>query len=93
MKSGFERKFYDLGRVGYWGPQSKKNVDFGFDAARSRDAPDAADARAATWKTIHSGKIERRAAKRAAVARVCGGGTEQPAVSVPESVTAIERPR
>ena len=24
LKSGFERKFYDLGKVGYWGPQSKK---------------------------------------------------------------------
>ena len=24
-KSGFQRTFYDLGRVGYWGPQSKKN--------------------------------------------------------------------
>jgi anaerobic magnesium-protoporphyrin IX monomethyl ester cyclase len=23
LKSGFERTFYDLGRVGYWGPQSK----------------------------------------------------------------------
>lgn len=26
LKSGFERKFYDLGKVGYWGPQSKKKV-------------------------------------------------------------------
>ena len=24
LKSGFERKFYDLGRVNYWGPQSKR---------------------------------------------------------------------
>jgi anaerobic magnesium-protoporphyrin IX monomethyl ester cyclase len=31
-----ERKFYDLGRVGYWGPQSKK-VDFGFDSTRKLD--------------------------------------------------------
>ena len=31
LKSGFERKFYDLGKVGYWGPQSKKKVDFHFD--------------------------------------------------------------
>ena len=27
-KAGFQRTFYDLGRVGYWGPQSKKKVDF-----------------------------------------------------------------
>jgi hypothetical protein len=38
-KSGFQRTFYDLGRVGYWGPQSKKKVDFGFaDRARARPA-------------------------------------------------------
>ncbi len=28
LKSGWERKFYDLGRVKYWGPQSLKKVDF-----------------------------------------------------------------
>jgi hypothetical protein len=41
LKSGFERTFYDLGRVGYWGPQSKKKVDFAFDtsAPTSRPAP------------------------------------------------------
>lgn len=38
MKSGFERTFYDLGRVGYWGPQTKKTVQFGFDANRKIDA-------------------------------------------------------
>ena len=31
LKAGFERKFYDLGKHNYWGPQSKKSVDFGFD--------------------------------------------------------------
>ncbi|MFC7335372.1 magnesium-protoporphyrin IX monomethyl ester anaerobic oxidative cyclase [Rhodocista pekingensis] len=35
LKSGFERKFYDLGRVDYWGPQSKKKVDFKFDRNRT----------------------------------------------------------
>ncbi len=35
LKSGFQRKFYDLGKVGYWGPQSKKNVDFHFDNNRT----------------------------------------------------------
>jgi hypothetical protein len=33
LKSGCKRQFYDLGRVGYWGPQSKKTVAFAFDAA------------------------------------------------------------
>jgi anaerobic magnesium-protoporphyrin IX monomethyl ester cyclase len=34
LKAGFERKFYDLGKHNYWGPQSKKGVDFGFDTTR-----------------------------------------------------------
>jgi anaerobic magnesium-protoporphyrin IX monomethyl ester cyclase len=38
LKSGFERKFYDLGRVGYWGPQSARKVDFGFDRTREMSA-------------------------------------------------------
>jgi anaerobic magnesium-protoporphyrin IX monomethyl ester cyclase len=63
MKSGFERKFYDLGRVGYWGPQSKKTVDFGFDAARSAVKPAGA---ADTWKTVHEAALKRKAARAAA---------------------------
>jgi anaerobic magnesium-protoporphyrin IX monomethyl ester cyclase len=34
LKAGFQRTFYDLGKVGYWGPQSKKKVDFHFDRSR-----------------------------------------------------------
>ncbi len=34
MKAGFQRTFYDLGKVGYWGPQSKKKVDFHFDESK-----------------------------------------------------------
>ena len=38
LKSGVQRKFYDLGRVNYWGPQSKGKVDFGFDTSRTLNA-------------------------------------------------------
>lgn len=34
LKAGFQRTFYDLGKVNYWGPQSKKSVDFHFDESR-----------------------------------------------------------
>jgi bacteriochlorophyll 4-vinyl reductase len=34
LKAGFERTFYDLGKANYWGPQSKKGVDFNFDRTR-----------------------------------------------------------
>jgi anaerobic magnesium-protoporphyrin IX monomethyl ester cyclase len=80
LKSGFERKFYDLGRVGYWGPQSKKKVDFGFANPRVHGRPDPqaiAEADGA-WVTMHGPKIalkRRRGEEIAAMA--CGGGTEQ----------------
>jgi anaerobic magnesium-protoporphyrin IX monomethyl ester cyclase len=67
LKSGFERTFYDLGKVNYWGPQSKKGVDFHFDATRGR-----ADESKVEWTTTHN-----RPVQRAEAAKACGGGTEQ----------------
>ena len=85
LKSGFQRTFYDLGRVGYWGPQSKKNVDFAFADQRVHGRPDAvAIAEAdAQWVTMHGPKIEMRRRKgeetmaAAEAAMACGGGHEQ----------------
>ncbi len=70
LKSGFERKFYDLGKVGYWGPQSKKRVDFHFDPNR-RIAP----VETGDWKA----NAERSRKMQAQIQPVmaCGGGTEQ----------------
>lgn len=85
LKSGFERKFYDLGRVGYWGPQTKKTVNFSFDKERRIDAQ-TADALSRVddgWVTMHGPKIEMRRRKGddnfeiAKAAMACGGGTEQ----------------
>jgi anaerobic magnesium-protoporphyrin IX monomethyl ester cyclase len=84
-KSGFERTFYDLGRVGYWGPQTKKSVHFDFDQNR-RIEPLTADALAKVddgWVTMHGPKIEMRRRKGeenvkiAEAAMACGGGNEQ----------------
>ncbi|MGE0311674.1 MAG: magnesium-protoporphyrin IX monomethyl ester anaerobic oxidative cyclase [Lautropia sp.] len=84
-KSGFERKFYDLGRVGYWGPQTRGKVRFGFDRNRRIDA-DTAQALGRVddgWVTMHGPKIEHRRRKGeetfeiARAAMACGGGTEQ----------------
>ncbi|MFM2118732.1 MAG: magnesium-protoporphyrin monomethyl ester anaerobic oxidative cyclase [Pseudomonadota bacterium] len=80
LKSGFERKFYDLGRVGYWGPQSRKNVDFAFDTKRTYERPDAAQIadNDVGWVTMHGPKIEhRRRAGELNAALACGGGHEQ----------------
>ncbi|HZF77159.1 MAG TPA: magnesium-protoporphyrin IX monomethyl ester anaerobic oxidative cyclase [Acetobacteraceae bacterium] len=75
LKSGFKRTFYDLGKVGYWGPQSKKNVDFHFDDSRTFDQRKAAAApHNAMWKSMHRPKVKLPAAN---AAKACGGGTEQ----------------
>ena len=34
-RAGFARTFYDLGKVGYWGPQTRDKVDFHFDTSRT----------------------------------------------------------
>ncbi len=70
LKSGFERKFYDLGKVGYWGPQSKKKVDFHFDPSKTKILPANGE-----WRTTHN-RTNMPAEERAA-AMACGGGTEQ----------------
>jgi anaerobic magnesium-protoporphyrin IX monomethyl ester cyclase len=76
LKSGFERKFYDLGRVNYWGPQSRKKVDFQFDESRKRPDPGKV-----VWQTTHNRKVT---GNRNAEVMACGGGKEQMA----EDVTA-----
>jgi anaerobic magnesium-protoporphyrin IX monomethyl ester cyclase len=84
-KAGFARTFYDLGKVGYWGPQSKKSVDFHFDDTRG-----IADAQMADWDAMADRKRraqERKASVREQIkakkadlaatqagARACGGG-------------------
>jgi anaerobic magnesium-protoporphyrin IX monomethyl ester cyclase len=77
LKSGFERTFYDLGRVGYWGPQSKKTVDFAFDTTRRMAAGTASVASDEGWVTMHGPKIEhKRRQGELTAAMACGGGHE-----------------
>jgi anaerobic magnesium-protoporphyrin IX monomethyl ester cyclase len=98
LKAGFQRTFYDLGKVGYWGPQSKKKVDFHFDESRRLEPgkPVAAAPHNAMWKTMHRPKVKLPAANSAACAgtvaspqptavKACGGGTEQ----LPENVEKL----
>jgi anaerobic magnesium-protoporphyrin IX monomethyl ester cyclase len=69
MKAGFERKFYDLGKVDYWGPQSRKRVKFDFDMTRERAADGDVE-----WQTTHN---RRSTMHEAAQAMACGGGKAQ----------------
>lgn len=70
LKAGFERKFYDLGKVDYWGPQSRKKVKFNFDTTRTRAADEDVE-----WQVTHNRPPSTM--HEAAQAMACGGGKEQ----------------
>jgi anaerobic magnesium-protoporphyrin IX monomethyl ester cyclase len=72
LKAGFERKFYDLGKVNYWGPQSKGQVNFNFDRTR-KIAPAQLD----DWEAAADRSRKAKAARAALEAKACGGGTQQ----------------
>ena len=85
------RTFYDLGKAGYWGPQTKGKVDFHFDETRTIAEAQMADWDATADKAARA--RERQAALRAqgkeraaerngfklpdAAPMACGGGREQ----------------
>ena len=73
LKAGFQRTFYDLGKVGYWGPQTKKKVDFHFDDARRPAEAQIDDWRAAAENSRkHTPRSE-----TVADVKACGGSDEQ----------------
>lgn len=80
LKAGVGRTFYDLGKAGYWGPQTKGKVDFHFDETRT-----IAEAQMADWDATADRAArarERQAAVRAqgkerATGRVTVGGVER----------------
>jgi anaerobic magnesium-protoporphyrin IX monomethyl ester cyclase len=97
-KSGFQRTFYDLGRVGYWGPQTRKSVDFSFDRNR-RIEPETAEALSRVddgWITMHGPKIEMKRRKGeenfeiAEAAMACGGGSEQLSQTQMDQMDAVK---
>jgi anaerobic magnesium-protoporphyrin IX monomethyl ester cyclase len=92
LKAGVGRTFYDLGKAGYWGPQTKKTVDFHFDKTRKLAEAQVADweasadraARAAERREAVKAQMKDRAEERKAfrmpgdaAPMACGGGREQ----------------
>jgi anaerobic magnesium-protoporphyrin IX monomethyl ester cyclase len=93
LKAGVGRTFYDLGKAGYWGPQTKGKVDFHFDETRTIAEAQVADwdasadkaARAAERRAAVKAQMQERAVERSAEFKMpngaqvmaCGGGTEQ----------------
>ena len=74
LKAGFQRTFYDLGKAGYWGPQSKKTVNFNFDRTRT-----IAPAQMDDWEAAADRAARARARRESAAGAVkaCGGGDLQ----------------
>ncbi|WP_371227452.1 magnesium-protoporphyrin IX monomethyl ester anaerobic oxidative cyclase [Roseovarius sp. 2305UL8-3] len=93
LKAGVGRTFYDLGKVGYTGPQSKNKLDFHFDETRTIAEAQMEDWEASADKAAKA--AERREALRAqgkeraiersrafkmpngAEVKACGGGSQQ----------------
>jgi len=77
LKAGFQRTFYDLGKVGYWGPQTRKKVDFHFDASKTIAQAQMDDWAVARERAVARKKQLRREKQQQSAAipiKVCGGG-------------------
>jgi anaerobic magnesium-protoporphyrin IX monomethyl ester cyclase len=88
LRAGVQRTFYDLGKAGYWGPQTRGKVDFHFDETRT-----IAEAQMEDWDAIAErsrkhkerqeavrAQMKERAKDRAVpdlTPMACGGGREQ----------------
>jgi anaerobic magnesium-protoporphyrin IX monomethyl ester cyclase len=83
LKAGVQRSFYDLGKAGYWGPQSKKTVNFNFDRTRT-----ITDAQMEDWEASADRASRARAQRESRkgggqpdvtrpVSMACGGGKDQ----------------
>jgi anaerobic magnesium-protoporphyrin IX monomethyl ester cyclase len=78
LRAGVQRSFYDLGKAGYWGPQSKKTVNFNFDRTRT-----IADAQMEDWEAAADRASRARAQRESRqengcpVPLACGGGDQQ----------------
>ncbi len=92
LKAGVSRTFYDLGKAGYWGPQTKKSVNFDFDETRTIAEAQMADweasadraAKAAERREAVKAQMKERAEERkefrmpnGAKVMACGGGDQQ----------------
>jgi anaerobic magnesium-protoporphyrin IX monomethyl ester cyclase len=93
LKAGVSRTFYDLGKAGYWGPQTKNTVHFDFDETRTIAEAQMADweasadraAKAAERREAVRAQMKDRASERTqgfrmpngAEVKACGGGSEQ----------------
>jgi anaerobic magnesium-protoporphyrin IX monomethyl ester cyclase len=87
LKAGFQRKFFDLGKVNYWGPQSKEKVDFHFDENRQKAPIQTDDWVALADKSRKSGKPV-----TPEYIMACGGGDQQLDEKDSDGITRVQEP-
>ncbi len=87
LKAGFKRQFYDLGKANYWGPQSKKTVNFNFDRTRKIAPAQLDDWQAAADKAAI--KRAKRLSENPEPVKACGGGDEQMAEPANDGGTTL----
>ena len=75
LKAEFKRQFYDLGKANYWGPQSKKTVNFNFDRTKTIAPAQLDDWQAAADKAAI--KRAKRLSENPEPVKACGGGDNQ----------------
>jgi anaerobic magnesium-protoporphyrin IX monomethyl ester cyclase len=76
LKAGVQRSFYDLGRVNYWGPQSRNKVDFQFDRSRTLARAQTDDWEAAAQRSRKAVARDAVVHRAADAVKACGGGGE-----------------
>ncbi len=89
LLSAFHRRFYDLGKHNYWGPQLKKLIRFDYDKTKSKIVEPDHNA----WKQAPAAK--RPATQPSGVtasAKACGGGDQQ-MDEVRVDVPAVKKPK
>ncbi len=72
LRAGFKRSFYDLGKAGYWGPQTKKQLDWHFDESRTVAAEAATD-----WQTNADRSAQAKARREAVRGQMKQRGQER----------------
>jgi anaerobic magnesium-protoporphyrin IX monomethyl ester cyclase len=79
LKAGVGRTFYDLGKAGYWGPQTKGKVDFHFDETRQL-----AEAQVADWEASADRSRKQKERQEAVRAQMKERAAERNGFRLPE---------
>ncbi len=83
LKAGVGRTFYDLGKAGYWGPQTKNDVNFHFD-----DSKKLAEAQVADWEAAAERSRKHKERQEAVRAQMKDRAADRAGFQLPEDAEA-----